>query len=90
MTVEGDGTPQAFVGTFMVTTFRTIETQVERRDGPSLDTPAGRIEIVPETQVLGEHRSKRPEEIGRNDRVIAICRVDPSSSNLVALRIGVV
>lgn len=87
--VEGNGPSNAFAGSHMTTTARLVETVVDRRDGLRLFTAAGQIEIIPQTELLANHRSKPLEQIGRQDRVIAICRIDPSSSNLIALRLGI-
>lgn len=89
VTVEGGGPAEAFVGSYMITTYRTIEASVERRDGLRLLTTEGPVAIVPQTELLPEHKSKPIEQIGRGDRIIAICRTDATSPNLIALRMGV-
>lgn len=89
VTVEGEGTPAALVGSYMITTYRTVEASVERRDGSRLLTTEGPVAIIPQTELLPEHKSKPIGQIGRGDRIIAICRTDATSPNLIALRVGV-
>lgn len=89
VTLEGVGGTGAFVAHSMITTYRTIDTEIDSRVGSGFKTSDGILELVPETELLPGHTAKSTDEMARGDRVRAIYRLDPRSKNMVTLRIGV-
>lgn len=90
VTLEGQGGPGVFVATSMITTYRSLDTQIVERVPAGFRTAKGILQLVPETELLPEHEGKSTSEMAPGDSVRVIYRLDPRSKNMVTLRIGVI
>lgn len=88
---EGQWATNVFTAATLMSLYRFIEGRITQRQGDRLQTTGGAVQLMPDTVLLGGHgfMGKPLAQLAAGDDIVADAWRDPTTGNLVALRMGV-
>jgi hypothetical protein len=89
--VRGQSTRGRFLANYMCTMYRKIEGEVLERDGGDLRIDGAEVDVAPSTLPWNGPRliAKPVSSLSSGDHIVALCRRDPTTGELIAAQVGI-